>query len=261
MFPGVADPLDALSLAGYGGAVTMKAGHIARIRQAVERMAGQVAHTSAPTVDPADLFFHLRFECNHKDSVMTAWALGPEDKATIMTLFLVEAEANRAALAARIASATQVAQKATSETRAGDREGTDKARQMARQLAQELRRGEEARQLEEVEKPIAKQPPAARSEDRSGWIYLGHHDRSSARWVTTYLTLPGQDTLPAPGTPLAPGTQLVAAGRLNVRPAMPDASGKFAPVQAVLRPGAAVTLAAAPRSWQETGFIWAEVNY
>jgi len=287
LFPGVADPLDALSLAGYGGAATMKAGHIARMQQALERMAGQVAPAPADAAAHPDPFFHLRFECNHKDSVMTAWALGPMDKAKIMTLFLVEAEANRAALAAHGASAKET----TSETRAADLEGTDRARRMAQQVVQELRRGEEDRQLEAVENPVTRQdlireviaagnatnaaaaaetPPAAQEQTqespaksvrRSGWVYLGHYDAAARRWLTTYLTLPGHDTLPDPRTALAAGSKLVAGGRVNIRPSMPADDGRFAPVQSVLRKGTAVTLSADPKAWLETGFVWAPVDY
>src|SRR5262249_32563459 len=44
------------------------------------------------TAEPPDAVTHLPFVCNHlgADNVMTAWALGPEDKAEVLIRFLIE---------------------------------------------------------------------------------------------------------------------------------------------------------------------------
>jgi hypothetical protein len=39
-------------------------------------------------------FRRLTFICNHSDEVMTAWSLGPQDKASVLVQFLFELEAN-----------------------------------------------------------------------------------------------------------------------------------------------------------------------
>ena len=77
----------------------------------------------------------------------------------------------------------------------------------------------------------------------------------------TLVDDPAHRPLPDPHQSLPPGTRLAASGRLNVRPSIPDANGKFGPVQSVLRSGTSVTLSEAPKSWQETGFVWAQISY
>jgi hypothetical protein len=171
LFPGITDPLDALSLAGWGGANTMKAGHIARVSQALEKMAGHQNRDLDPNLDRTRLFYHLPFVCNHTEGVMTAWALGPKDKATIMASFLVEAHANGDLLAENGPSREQTDRDIQSEAAASvaeaDKVGSAVAAQMSRRLVQELRQVEEDRKREDVEEISITVNVAALAEQRA----------------------------------------------------------------------------------------------
>ena len=323
LFPVVTDPLDALSLGGWGGATTMKKGLISRVEQAFQKMTAQENRSPGAGREggagQARSFQRLTFVCNHTEGVMTAWALGPKDKATIMASFLVEADATEGDLKAKGASLQQLANDIQREKAAASREAAKAdgsgsktaASKMAENVVGDRRKVDDEQRQEENEElsstrargePIAnnrlplvrpaapavtasspglaarRRPAelhaviaaetapvrpqrAAGSYDRHGWVYLGHYDGGEKRWLTVYFESPAAAALPDPLQQLVGGQQLTTNGRVNVREQLPDAEATFAAVKAVLRPGAKVRLANTPQTWQQTGYIWAEVDY
>ncbi|HVZ75413.1 MAG TPA: patatin-like phospholipase family protein [Polyangia bacterium] len=264
LFPAVTDPLDALSLASFGGTTTIKAGNIARIRDALEGMAKQGAADAAP--DVAHLFRHVPFVCNHADTIMTAWALGPEDKAAVMARFLLEAEANAELLREQAGGLARLEGGVAALERSERTKPDSKAqREMINAVLRDLREGIAEGAREETTSfgaPTAPDEPeapgsTAAAPTQEGWIYLGQWD--SGRWATSYVVSKGGG-LAAPSA-LGKGALLTASGRVNVRAAMPDENASFGAIQAVLQPGSTVTLGRAPQRWLDTDFYWAEVGY
>jgi hypothetical protein len=295
LFPAFSDPLDALSFAGYGSSVTMKAGQISRMRETMLRLASQeIDDPAARALDRTALFRHVPFVCNSADGVMTAWALGPEDKAKIFTLFLGDAKAKDEVLGGSQDAQRQIAsaEKDVETARAVGPIAT----KFAAKMAEEIRRTEEERQQEESdaarsERPLnAEEPPSAAQSPpvplgarpppaiaaaakkpaaapvgasprpvppapKTEWVYLGQYDRSAKRWITKYFDVPN-GTAPEQLT----GAKLKALGRVRVRSAMPDPDAEFGQVRAVLRRGDAVAVIAEPLAWESTGFIWARVE-
>jgi hypothetical protein len=263
VLPAVADPLDAMSLAGFGGTTTIKTGHISRVRDALAHMATQVPERTHS--DRTQLFNHLPFVCNHADAVMTAWALGPKDKAKLMTMFLVEAQANAAALRANEESQARLRREIADATAAAAAPRDAAEGRMAAKMIEDARQGEEARLRDETgdapalnAAPRQAQRPAGVSE---GWVYLGKYDEKKRRWVTSYLGTSKDAPPPDPDDELEIGATLTATARVNIRQNKPDDGATFAPVKAVLQPGSTVKLAAPPERWQDTRFVWARVTY
>jgi hypothetical protein len=283
VLPAIADPLDAMSLAGFGGTTTIKTGHISRVRDALDHMARQVPDHDR--LGSGQLFYHLPFVCNHADAVMTAWALGPKDKAKLMTMFLVEAEANGVALKARAESLVALNHEIESASKTVAAPRTAAEGRMAAKLIEDARQGEEARLRDDsdalgaqqvVAVPLAEQqedppapppaqnaappppPPASKSE---GWIYLGQYDGDAGRWVSNRLGRSKKEPPPDPDHGLDVGAALTALGRVSIRQDKPDGNASFAPVKALLQPGSTVKLAGKPERWQGTGFVWARVTY
>jgi hypothetical protein len=85
--PTVFEPLSGLENAGYANALFAKDGHLQALR-----LLSSLQDGNRPRVVP------VRFECNHSEDVMTAWALGPADKALILVQFLVNYLDNRQTL-------------------------------------------------------------------------------------------------------------------------------------------------------------------
>jgi len=89
-------PFRALGNASYATAAKAKADHYRRIRSLLLPTAGDEIEDSAQT--PADgdgaaaQAADVAFLCNDQDNVMTAWALGPKDKATILARFLTRVQ-------------------------------------------------------------------------------------------------------------------------------------------------------------------------
>jgi hypothetical protein len=285
LFPVVTDPLDALSLGGWGSATTMKRGLIARMEQAFQRMsAHENRAVPAPAQGPAGragAFTTLTYVCNHTDGVMTAWALGPEDKATIMASFLVEADVNARVLAEREAKRGKLDAEIQLEKAVAAKEADKAASElaavaMANKVVDERRKAEDEQRQEEKEKTFALRadivsgatvgPPQTATRmvivPRRGWVYLGHWESDSQRWLTRYFEAPFKGTLPDPLGGLVAGQSLVTSGRVYVRENKPNKDGTFEPARAVLRPQAAVKLVKNPEPWVEkSGYIWAEVTY
>jgi hypothetical protein len=289
VLPAVADPLDAMSLAGFGGTTTIKTGHISRLRDALDHMARQVPEHER--LGSGQLFYHLPFVCNHADAVMTAWALGPKDKAKLMTMFLVEAQANAVALKARAESLVALNREieSASKTAAAPRNAAEG--RMAAKLIEDARQGEEARLRDDsdtfgpqqvVAVPVAEHrddpppppnapaaapprpsppPPSPTPVKQEGWIYLGQYDEGAGRWVSNRLGKSKKEPPPDPDHALDEGASLTALGRVSIRQDKPDANATFSPVKALLQPGSTVKLAGKPERWQGTGFVWARVTY
>jgi hypothetical protein len=106
---GPREPLQGLDNASYTNAEVVKQLYVNEVRRALTRdqnvLRGLAAEASAPPGDfPEQLAgataMHLVFQCNHylpgqkaqDPEVMTAWALGPRDKAQIVQRFLIELE-------------------------------------------------------------------------------------------------------------------------------------------------------------------------
>jgi hypothetical protein len=288
LVPAVTEPMDAMSMAGFGGTTTIKAGHLARIRDALDAMARQSGDGLSPAAGRP--FQHLPFVCNYADTIMTAWALGPEDKAALMARFLVEAEASSVALHAgtqdagfqkdlAVLARIKVGLVSAQKPRAAKNVAAES--RLATNVIEDLRAGETARTREDST-TFAPQPSdddgrlapsrtaASRAgaagaspttAGRQGWIYLGNWDDETNRWVTSYLLMNGV-ALPGPASgALKANTPLTASGRVNVRERMPDPEATFGNVEAVLQPGSTIRLADAAKRWQDTGFYWALINY
>jgi hypothetical protein len=82
-FPTVFEPGRALSNAGFATALFEK-----------ERLSDEELNTLLQLRTEEGGYFRMTFTCNHSEDVMTAWALGPDDKAKVLVQFLIELERN-----------------------------------------------------------------------------------------------------------------------------------------------------------------------
>jgi hypothetical protein len=87
-FPTLFEPLGALDNASYSNANLAKYHNGADLEEALRL--GQPHDLPLPVGDKA--VFNAVFQCNHAESVMTAWALGPHDKAKILVEHWVESQ-------------------------------------------------------------------------------------------------------------------------------------------------------------------------
>jgi hypothetical protein len=277
----VTEPLDAMSLASFGGTTTIKAGNVARIRAALGDMIKQRGASDA--VASALGFQHVEFVCNHADTIMTAWALGPEDKAAVMARFLVEAEANSAQLnddgqsskkfkrnfdleknlsgikvhLGPMLNSSPLAKKAAEAPASKVAAETVMVNNVIRDLSEN--------ELARVDDTSGESQPAqaAPTGKRRGWIYLGRYDDAAHGWTTSYVAMTGNQRLlpPVGDRALTRGMTLMASGRVNVRSAKPTPDATFGAIDAVLQPGSAVELEGPAEKWQEANFYWAPVTY
>jgi hypothetical protein len=102
--PGLSEPIQALDNAAYTGADQVKALYLKRVRRILNRNLDgmtddpRTAAALAPLRENLPVTtLHLRFQCNHYQAgqeqgrdVMTAWTLGPADKAEVVQRFLIE---------------------------------------------------------------------------------------------------------------------------------------------------------------------------
>lgn len=106
---GVLEPVTALNNAAYGTAGYMRQQNIAAVKASLQssrvadlqtRLRTLVRQTekasatnlNAQLAGSIDLLYHVVVVCNEEENVMTAWALGPNDKAKIFVRFLVAKE-------------------------------------------------------------------------------------------------------------------------------------------------------------------------
>ncbi len=274
ILPGYTDPIKAISRAGYLNAEQVKSSYLNELEAALDRMSRHNdLETSRPISEEGNQrrFLHVRFVCNHADNVMTAWALGLEDKAKLHTLFLIEAaerlpELNGGFEILRLAQ--EEAQSVTDEReqihQAQILKEFDKHQKVL--ANEEMQSAEDRRGLYKgfanqtlpyETKPLG-EPRPSRSPFRSGWVYLGHYDRG--QWKTRYFRQLEAATLEAPET-LAQGDVLRVLSRSNVRLKMPAPSGEFRDVEHVLRAGDEIVLVRPPLRWEDSGYFWAEVQY
>ena len=274
-FPAIADPLSALTRAAHANATSVKAAHKDALTAAVERL---WEHEDLDLDREASGMGEggiasFSFVCNHSDDVMTAWALGPEDKAKLFASFLVEAEQVLPRLVDRFQLSIAADMEARAVGAAGESEYTE-------QILAELRDHHNAIDLEEQqtvqvrretykmladsghEQLGARQemppslPEAPSVPEREGWVYLGHYDDTRG-WVTNYFMLPSDKD---PAT-LAASDVLFTGNRSNVRSDMPDAKATFGEVRDVLHRGETVKLVEPPQRWEGAGYVWAKVLY
>ena len=292
--PAIAEPLDALEYARYGGDNALKRAHVARMITALrsmqqhEGLATDVRSIAERRKDP---IMQITFGCNRTDDVMTAWALGPEDKAKLLTMFLIETELARSALAEKLALANIASSEAESLTqqppdstvRLFQERAIAENVQLARDSAMEEEAASVARQrlhralAEQVTAPFSPPPPPSQMPSPvpspgpavapaessppprvipaqpHGWVYLG--EVQGTRWRTRYF----RSARSSPGE-LRRGDRLITVGRSFLRSAMPDAKETFGARLAVLRRGEIVEVSGAPSAWQDTGFWWVPVR-
>ncbi len=89
-FPNIFQPPEGISKAGYANALLLKHRYQDEISDALNPLRDDPdAPASALRVPRCR---YVWFQCNHSQDVMTAWSLGPSDKAAILVQFLVELE-------------------------------------------------------------------------------------------------------------------------------------------------------------------------
>lgn len=287
-FPAVAEPLDALAYAHYGGADDLKHAYLDHMSATFLKMGRHKnlddgLRQAAATRQEG--FVVVSLVCNRTDDVMTAWALGPQDKAKVVTMFAIERERLRQKLADIVGQATD-AQRATQAVRAAK---TDVMRRYERQVLEAA--ADETQKLNEKDTdaavsrqalyerldspinaaPVGANPPTPVSApvaqvappppppptrvvpcDSKGtlWAYLGEFDQ---KWLRRYFSDPR-----APQQ-LAKNDPLTALGRINLRDAMPDNAANFGKVARVLRAKERVVVCDAPKPWGDTGYWWVRV--
>src|SRR5262249_1830720 len=91
-FPIAFEPLGALENAAYANAALARLRHIDSLNQSLEGVleSGDRAEPRAEGLKRAPPTQPLIYTCNHAEHVMTAWALGPQDKANILVQFWAE---------------------------------------------------------------------------------------------------------------------------------------------------------------------------
>lgn len=106
LFSGVLEPVTALTNATYGTAGYLRERNVAALKTALQnstaldlrdRLRGLVRRTEGPVqsdlqlqlAGSIDVLYHVVVICNEEENVMTAWALGPDDKAKIFVRYLV----------------------------------------------------------------------------------------------------------------------------------------------------------------------------
>lgn len=103
--PALFDPTTALENSGYAQAEyngrehvdrieEILTGHAARLQQDRLKRLGALAEHDPKTVELVNMLrlkalHHLQITCNHEENVMTAWALGPTDKAKVFVRFMI----------------------------------------------------------------------------------------------------------------------------------------------------------------------------
>lgn len=106
LFSASMGPVVALQNAAYASSQFASSEHIAAMETLLEsdatakaeryarRLKMHSASTANPTkVRPLSCVQHVKVQCNHEENVMTAWALGPCDKAKIFVKFAIDSQA------------------------------------------------------------------------------------------------------------------------------------------------------------------------
>jgi hypothetical protein len=91
------------------------------------------------------------------------------------------------------------------------------------------------------------------------WAYLGEYSKNDKKWRTRYFDF--EDTDPPHSLKSnIPRSVRKITGSLNVRSDMPTPDGRFPEVVDILKVGSQVSILAV-KSWQETGYMWAQISY
>jgi predicted acylesterase/phospholipase RssA len=94
-FANVSQPMEAINKAGYVNSILLKHRYQNEIDGAILPWENTDApKTEGPSCVDLDVPYsqYAWFQCNHSEDVMTAWSLGPNDKAAILVQFLAEME-------------------------------------------------------------------------------------------------------------------------------------------------------------------------
>ncbi len=142
---GALEPVQALGNAAYVNADFATWQHIQVMKDV---LAQQVRGVPVPRLHP------LRIQCNHEENVMTAWALGPNDKARVMVRFLTEIAIARETLAGAVENALEL--EAENLARSDARTISDKITRVTA-LQQEIGRASEIRRLRDRGAQVPKQ--------------------------------------------------------------------------------------------------------
>ena len=118
------------------------------IRVMKDVLAQEVRGVSVPRLHP------LCIQCNHEENVMTAWALGPNDKAKVMVRFLIEIAIARETLAGILRDAIEL--EAENLARSDAVAIAEKITKVAA-LQQEIGRASEIRRLRDRGAQVPKQ--------------------------------------------------------------------------------------------------------
>lgn len=236
-FQSVLEPLEAMKKANYSQSLQNKNLHLKRIDEVLTDthlarnpfpVPGRRTLPVVTTIRAEHVAFAYRPEGS---GVMTAWGLGPKDKASVIKYFQNEEAAKIATLQGRIRNLAKA-------------ESHDQT-PFARQLTQDLY---DARQ-QTIQPP---EVPSTRS--TSSWVYLGQFDRGSGTWNTRYFEIPldqRPDTLR--------GTRLTSSGALHLRNAMPTDEGAFGEVTGRIEGHTPVHVEDVGE-WRDSGFMWARVR-
>jgi hypothetical protein len=270
--PAISEPLDALSWAGFGNANSIKQSHLLAMRGAVSEMIEST--TQGGVVEPELAVGHVPFVCNRQDDVMTAWALGTEDKAKLFVMFLLEWVRQLPELQARLAMPARA--RAELELAAlGDSEATLHAGtifgEIVSQTEQAAQRSvvDAATRQEAYTQLVRDEPSPARASeagdsagapspkqaDNTGYLYIGH--LAKQRWTVRYVSFPEGKAVQQ----LAAGDTVVTTGNVNVRTAKPTAQGRFGRVVATLPPGSKVRVTGPAERWRTTGYHYVPIEY
>jgi hypothetical protein len=264
--PGVFAPFTALKRASFSQASFARESHLKHIRETMT-----APHPRAPARTPAAeaglaLFGYATFLCNEDRNVMTAWALGPEDKGAVIARFFYERDVTLQEIRDRLEEIREdqtllrrtVATPKTTAAAAAFLSNTLQDRQEAGRagLLVSLESAERQREFEQKAPEAAMRPVTAVRGSEEGeelWVFLGTYEDTTEAWETRYFSLANDRPEELPGTKAA------AIGHSNVRRNLPSATGTFAPIVRSLPPGTVVDILSV-EPWDETGFMWARVT-
>ncbi|MHC4947536.1 MAG: patatin-like phospholipase family protein [Planctomycetota bacterium] len=98
VFPEIVNPIQALQKSSHARLVSAKRNYLEEIDRLFRPRSGAAVDGAFPLAPGMPSITYL---CNDDESVMTAWALGPDDKALVMLRFLLEREINEREILAR----------------------------------------------------------------------------------------------------------------------------------------------------------------
>jgi hypothetical protein len=276
LFEVITAPLNAMSRASQVQSEMLKKNYISELGMALRAPGTETSPDAGANI-------HLiTFQCTHDDdeNVMTAWTLGPGDKAAVLARFLHEwpwksqlltrkfqelasARYQRDGLKAAIASKEKQQDPvglAYLQNQAKDNEAVT-----AINLDADLLRADRQRRTAGVAAqrdsasiamlaPVSLQAATSATTEGRGWVYLGNW-LGDGKWQGKRAAFPDGVALDQ-----LPRRTVETIGRMNVRRSLPAEDGTFPPIVESLDGGTPITIKDV-KAWGSTGYLWAEISF